>query len=506
MLYGLWQSPLRINAADALSLQQAQLMLDGAMPYVDFVDANSPMMTYLALPSAALASMLHLSPIPLFTGLVILLVLISSVELDVLLRQRRLALPEPARVLLMLTWIVSYFIVDWRGDVGQIDHLFILLYIPFLFLRILHYRGGSVADSFALLLGVQAGIGAGLRPIFLLAAVNVELIMLFTSRLRRTLAQSEIYAFVVASGVILAHWMIVPAPMRKAFFEQWLPLVNYGYGTYNATYEQLAYGILGSPVTLAAAAGILTAAMICIRRRARYHQYFVALVSLAGMAILLVLLQKKGWSCQRIPLNIAGLLCLVMLGIEGAGRWTTKWRRSIGVGQWVSCGLILGLLLAAWFIVRENTKLDPPDVAALRRILEEHSQPGDHVFVVSSFQEPAYPLLLQMNRLPGSRYPYAFPVACFYSKPMKANQPAYRPRSLAPAEEKQFLTDVEDDCSWRRPELILIQNQTGAVGLPKDFNLYDYLFYTGCAQKILKPYQEMSGPEGWKVFERAQVK
>ena len=46
-LVGVWQTPERINADCALRLQEAELLLNGAVPYLDFVDIDRPLITYL---------------------------------------------------------------------------------------------------------------------------------------------------------------------------------------------------------------------------------------------------------------------------------------------------------------------------------------------------------------------------------------------------------------------------------------------------------------------------
>jgi hypothetical protein len=479
-------------------------MLDGAVPYVDYVDVNQPLMTYLAIPPVVLAGMFHISPIPVFTGFVILLVAVSGFELSVLLKNASFRLSEPGRVLLVFTWIASYFVVDWNSDVGQREYMFMLFYMPFLFLRVLRYREGIVNNGFAFILGIQAGIGAALKPSLLLVAVNVELLMLFTSSIQRVFAKIEIYAFLSALGAVIIHWLIVPAAMREAFFDRWLPLVNFGYTAYDTTYGKLLLDVLRSPVSLAAIAAMLTAIFIALRGRSSYQPFFVALASLVGMSILYCVLQKKGWTSDRVPINMAGLLCLAMLVVEGRNRWTTDSRNRIGPVAWLIFTLLIGGVIGTWWFVRATTLATSQDVATLRPIIEKHSKPHDRVLVISSAPQPAYPMLLQMDRRPGSRYFYAFPVVCYYAKswPSTPDAPLYRPRDQMPVEEHQFLDDLVYDCEHRKPELILIENDSKAIGLPRGFRLFNYFRYNGSSSKILDGYEELPGSDDWKVFKR----
>ena len=367
-LVGVWQTPQRTSADCALYLQQAELLLDGAVPYRDFIDANPPLIAYLNVVPAAVARTLGVSPIAAFGGFVVFLLLISGLEIHFLLRQRRLSLPAAGRGLVLLAWIASYFVVDWRGDAGQQEHLFVLLYVPYLFLRILRHRGGSVAVWFAILLGVQAGIGAALKPLFLFLAVNVELVLLFAARRRRTLLKPENFALLGVVAAYVVHWLFVPAAMREAFFGRWLPLLSYGHGAYNVSYGEVAKTIFDSPVSLLAVAAALAAALLCARGRARLRHHLVALAALAGMALVLIFFQQQGSSCHRIPLDVAGLLCLAVLVAEGNWQWAIGRRQSAAVlGAWAVASLVFGIFIAVWFVQRKEYGPDPPAVGRARR-------------------------------------------------------------------------------------------------------------------------------------------
>ena len=157
-LAGFWQAPKRINHDCAILLQQAGVFLDGGMPYCDFVDNNPPLITYLNVIPVALARMLGISPITTFHAIVVGLLLVSTLEILFLLQQRLSGLRLPQRWLVLLAWAALTLVVDWQGDFGQREHLFVLLYAPYLFLRILRFRGGSVAIWFGGYAGDSSGV------------------------------------------------------------------------------------------------------------------------------------------------------------------------------------------------------------------------------------------------------------------------------------------------------------------------------------------------------------
>ena len=249
-LVGVWQTPQRINADCALYLQQAELLFDGAVPYRDFVDTNPPLIAYLNVLPVALARTLGVSPIAAFGGL-----------------RRCLAAdfgvgdPLPAKA------VAAGSSGGWpRPGAAGVDRLVLRGGLARrhrsagtpvrLALRAVSVladpaaSGGSVAVWFAILLGVQAGIGVALKPYFLFLAVNVEIVLLFATRRRRTLLKPENFALWGVVAAYLVHWLFVPAAMREAFFGRWLPLLSYGYGVYSVSYREVAKTIFGSPISL----------------------------------------------------------------------------------------------------------------------------------------------------------------------------------------------------------------------------------------------------------------
>ena len=349
---GLLAAPKRINHDCAALLQEAGVFLDGGMPYCDFVDNNPPLITYLNVVPVALARLLGISPITTFHGIVVGLLLASTLEILFLLRQRSSGLRPPQRWLVLLAWAALSLLVDWQGDFGQREHLFVLLYVPYLFLRILRFRGGSVATWLAVVLGIQAAVGASLKPHFLLAAAGVEAALLVASRRWRLVARPENVAAAIVVTAYAAHWLFVPAAMREAFFYRWVPFFCRGYGAYDAGFRQILDGFRDSPLSMTALTGALIAALLCIRRRRRLHAYLLAMVAFAVAGLLLLLVQHKGWSYHYVPFYAAGFLSLAMAVVAGGRRRVSdKW-------LWGGGSLVFGALTLVWFTGRESARTE----------------------------------------------------------------------------------------------------------------------------------------------------
>ncbi len=533
-----WQTPLRINHDCASYLQMAEMVLDGAVPYCGVVDINPPLSLYLHIPPAWLARRLRISPIIVFQVAVVSLLFASAAEMFFLMRRRASGLRPAEQAVVLCGWMALFLLVDWRGDVGQREHLFVLMYVPYLFLRVLRYRRGSVAVWFAVLLGLQAGVGVSLKPHFLLSAAAVEVVLLLGRRCWRTVLQPECLALAGVVSAYAAHWLFVPVAMREAFFCRWLPLVCHGYGAFDASCRDIAADLLASPFSAAGLVGVLAALLLLFtRRRLRLRLHLAALATLALGGMAMLCLQHKGFTYHRIPFDAAALLCLLMVGLS-TGEATSVAFRSAKVACFrgakgdrsresgrspcrrempleCSRGALRKCLvfcvaagaLAVWFIERPGSaRPDTADYAALRRIVAERTRPGDRVLVMATSVRPAYPMLLQLGCRPGSRYSTAGVVALVYAGVQPPTGPAaYHRHGEATAEERRVLDEYRDDVSRYQPRLILVNNAPGWFGLPDNFNMFDYLVYCGWAGECLKDYREVPGPKGWKVFERRRL-
>jgi hypothetical protein len=562
-LLGIWQTPQRINHDSAYYLQQAEMVLDGAVPYRDFVDVNLPLINYLNLPPVWLARTLNVSPIVALQAYVMLLLLISALEIGFLVQHRRWGLRPAEQGMVVLAWMALYLLVDWRGDVGQREHLFVLLYVPYLFLRILRHRRGSVAAWFAVLLGIQAGLGASIKPHFLVAAGVVEIALLAASRRWRALVQPETVSLAGVVAAYVAYWMFMPRQMREEFLGRWAPLLRRSYFAYYVSYRETAEGILLSPFSAAACVGVLAAALLLyFHRRAgkgdspifvdtkigtipraagrfRLRLHLVALAAFGAMALAMVLFQQKGWTYHRIPLDCAGLLCLTIIALSGRRRGTVTSGATIPVcatttgadipvcvatsgadipvcpenrdkrcrqERFPHRGLAVvavAVVLTIWFAGRpESARPEPSQYLALRHILEQRTQPGDRVLFVVTSVRPAYPMLTQMDRRPCGRYLTCFPIGLLYAGAQStADAPPYRRYEDAPPEERLFLDELREDVLRFRPRLIVFHDSPGWLALPEGFSIFEYLRYSGWTDRALASYREIPCPKGWRAFE-----
>ena len=495
-LVSIWLTPQRINHDCAYLLQLSEMLLDGSVPYCDFVETNPPWIIYLTTLPVLVARTTGIPTILVFQGMVVAILAVASIEIYLLTKKPRLGIRATERGLLLLTWLSLYFLADYRGDVGQREQLFMFLYVPYLFLRILRHRGGSVAPWFAVLLGLQAGIGTSIKPHFLLCAAIVECALLWRTRRWRTLFQPENVSLAVVVAAYVLHWLFVPAAMRDAFFGRWLPLLADHYKTFDKSHTHV---FLNPYYAIVALLVFLTAVCVCWKKRHTHLRlHFVAMVVFAGMALLVIYFPQHHWVYQCMPFEMASLLCLPFMIVVVRGRSPLSPRHMALIF------LLLGVMGSMWLMDRQYVRGATISSTLMEEIIEKHSVPGDRIMVLDTDIRPTYPLLLQTNRKPGCRYMWSFPIVFFYGgeKVMDTDHPTYRRRQEASTEERQYLDDVENDLVRYQPRLVFIRNDGNSNFMPKGFNIAEYLSYSGWLETALKPYRELPGVEGWRVFLR----
>ena len=129
----------------------------------------------------------------------------------------------------------------------------------------------------------------------------------------------------------------------------------------------------------------------------------------------------------------------------------------------------------------------PPDTP-LARIVEAHSAPGDSVLILSTSVDPAFPMLLTLNRRQASRYMFAFPLPMIYS----------RIAGPAAEEEARFRAELEADIRTSQPKVIAVANWCQAC--PEGFTLAGYLQQTGMLSGAMAGYSEIAPVDDMRIF------
>ena len=491
--------PLRINHDVALFLEIGDLLLDGYIPYVDYIEINLPLIHYINAIPAIISNILSINPIPI---LLIIVWLGTAVAISTILFIRdRLPINEAIPISALALGLALFTLLIFAlGDFGQREHLFIVCFLPALLVRWMRAREQEVSLWLALVAGLAASIGALLKPQFLIVVAASEIYWLMSKRKPQQLLKPEVYIFIAFALLYLAHFLIIPREMMTALFLDVLPSVLEGYSAYDySSYQRL-------PI---APFAIIAAIPFLVRKRDGVDwslERSFSMVIIAG--VLIYLLQRKGWIYHAIP-ALAGSASIVILM---SARWIVSClsdRSSVVSGEVTILRLgrrnaLLGLLLvmpillsAAYFREADTDYLGN---RPLRELIEEHSAEGDMLVWVSTSLDPAATIQVQMNRYQGARFMVAHPIA-FALKDIEDASEVYRnPENVLSAIDA-YLVALAEDIEKNHPPLILVDAESPCFTCPTGFRLDEFLGRIGYFDSYpMNAYDRIDAVEDWAVF------
>ena len=497
-------NPLRVHHDCAMFLQVGSLLLDGRHLYVDVVDLNPPLISYLNMVPAAVSRALGTHLIPTFLlgvwGLTILSVAATRSMLRATLDDDEAYVAD----LIAIALAMFHAAVLRRNLYGQREHLFIIAFWPYLALRYRRWQGGPVPLVGSLMGGALAGVAACLKPYFVAIAVAPELYWAWSRRTVRPWLNPETFAFAAAGLVYGVHFVVAPEPMRAAFFGRWLPLVARGYHAYDMSLGRMLVG--QTRLWLPAA---LSAVILWITGSAKGALAFARPVAVvAAMSVAVWFAQHKGWDYHAIPAESAAIVAVALL--IGAFL-SAPVRRLVSSSDWAPAALfgasavmlVAFAALAAVLAVQNRTAQQVAEQlrsTPAARAIARYSRPGDPVLFLATSTTTPYPLLTQVERQPASRFTEDFPIPLLYSDvSLRPGDVVHYRTSDAPEEERRFLADLHADIDRFRPTMILIDNRDTCDWCPAGFGMYEYLQRNHFIAEALSRYRE-SGNVGTFVL------
>jgi hypothetical protein len=503
--------PLNINHDCALGLQEARLLLEEKVPYVDFVEINPPFFGYLHVIPVLIADFIGVHVATTF------LVMVWVFSLICILVTRRLllkAFDESEAVqaeLVALAFAALCLFLLQRREYGEREHLFVLGYAPFLALRFRRWEKETLHPGLAVSLGLLAGLVICLKPHCLAVALAPELYWLATHRRAKPLFQPEVFSPLLVGFAYALHFFLLPAEARASFFGRWFPFIVERYDVYNCP---LGWMMRSKVVWLALFAFGLTFALRAQRNEKgwRLTRAF-ACMALAG--VLTFLLQHKGWFYHCIPCLAASVATLSL-----ASWWHVRTLRFLDEEDGSAAFRILiprvflkralAVLLAATAIacVYLGARSNGPEhlerlqeKSPLIRAICEMSSEDDAVLLISASVLPAYPYLIVTNRRPASRYLWFFPIPLLYRDVQSQDEDfTYRSPDEAPEEELCFLQELAEDIQRFSPRLVFIDLHDCSRACPLGFSINDYLVQTGRVEQALVDYRKSDDVQDMAVY------
>jgi hypothetical protein len=475
-------APRAIGHDEAFYLVCGSRIARGEVPYRDFFDINPPLVMYVSTVPALLARILHVSTIPVFTVMVTLLSACSALLADSTFRRLRPDASALERLVVAVVPLGPCALNIGAIDPGQREHLFVLLYYPFMLERIARFNASPSPSSVAAFgRGVLGAIGVCIKPYFLLPALAVEAGLLAITRRWRTLIAAEVAGAIVFGAAYAAHFLLLPATSREAFFHRVLPLVLQGYGAYNGP---LAVILARAVRRLVAMLVIAAAGMLIVRGALRPIIVPAASFTLGGIAAVVV--QQKGWSYHYLPAD-TGLLLLLTIMIAGLVAARPALHTAFSA--------LLVIAFVSWRPVYAHRAIDPAGYP-FRTTIEKYTAPGDGVLVLSTSVTFGHPAVLQTDRHFASRHLSAL----LWQLAVGAE---HRGAPIGREQQRQFIDEVAADIAVNRPAAVFIDTGPACDGCPAGRLAHDLMANTAFAQ-ALRPYSFRGTEYRMAVYTRSR--
>jgi len=491
--------PLKICPDQAVYLQIASAILSGQVPYRDFFDFNPPLIMYLSVIPVVVAKLLPW-PVPLcFNFSVLALSIFDTVLLSYLVLRNQTVFPlhQFLPVLFVFAAYGSFVIFD----MGQREHLFVLLFLPYCFMRLLsHFQEGvgTCPASLRVLSGLMGGLALSLKPQFFLFGVALEAGLCLESK-RLPWRTWELKALTAVIVVYLLAVLCLPGEALSVYFREALPVYLLG-ASWNSRcllHMLLSFDYFREPICLA----LSTLLLSLVSRPGRYWAVFV-LLTLVGFFHYLS--GGQAWTYRLIPLQFFSTVLLVyLLGCfvhsfftrhQAAYRLFLQSAPLLPVATLFFCAFRIFSFynecagspsydLAPLGYAMVNTRQDF-DSAFFSMV--SNSLPQEKVVSIGTAISPGFPAQLQALRPPGSRYYYSILVML---KEARERHPRYAYNLLAL--EAKVVAGLGQDIREQKPRLVYIQTEPlASILAPYKFNQY------------LVDYEPAGYVEGSQVYRR----
>lgn len=470
-----------INHDCAMYVDAGRLILQGKVPYIDFIDLNPPLIFYISAVPALIKQMTGVELDKCFTAFIWLIGLMSWFLVYGLSRNFRGSDSKFIGPMLFGIAAFNFCVSEW-GEFGQRQHLVAMAIVPFVILRWLRSQDAAVCPWLAMTVGLFLGVGLDLVPQYALVPLAVEGCFIGKKPALRKFLSAEIFAVLFCGIAYGAMFLLLPKPAIDAFTGRWMPLTVQGYAAYNASWD--AFTLF--PFLIGCIPLFVSALIMNYKHRCSLSlPLFVFCVA----AYIAALMQLKGWFNHYLPL-FAG--CILYVCVQVEARASDRERPDSAFFKFVTATALLIACAAPSMIIREMQTYPRGELETLKR----ETQPGDAVMVLSTAVPDVYPPLLLANCVNGSRYLFYFPLEMLRYQEKIAKTPEQR--ALAIKKQGEVIAEIEEDISKSKPKLILIP--AGKTQVERDNSMVKYFQQNGLLERIGKDYTEGAETAGRKTI------
>jgi hypothetical protein len=360
---------LGVNPDTSYSLTEAEKMLDGQRPYVDFLELNPPLLFLLSLPPTLVARSIGATP-ELLIDLFCFVAAGLSIWLSwSILVRGGVAKVSAARFAIIAAGALLLLPLD---AFAQREHIALIVALPCLAALVAWSARGRVAPVFSVLAGFGAGVAISIKPHFALFFLPILPYLAQRAGWRAVVFRLEPYAAIA----VIALFSISTIVWFPAFLEHTVPMVRDIY----VPVRQSIVEMLRDPTFIDWTALVVLSALIARERWAEPLIAVPALASLGAMAA--YLLQGKLWPSHGYPAVALAGVGLGLLVLESLTRLRDA--RDAKMQMTIALASAVVIVLSGYCL---SSGADEPELERALASIDPHPK----VLAISPFVQTGHP-------------------------------------------------------------------------------------------------------------------
>ncbi|BBK30047.1 hypothetical protein EDC65_4707 [Stella humosa] len=464
----------------------------GERLYVDLIDVNPPLVFILGLLPVLIRQWTGLPEPAALIACVAATSILSTFVVWRLLAWRagQLGRGEPGTLTSILVPLALLFALLTPGELGQREHLMVVLTVPYVVLTALRLEGRRVPLVIALGIAMAAAAGFALKPFFLLVPALIELFVLWV---RRGQALRDPVPWTM--GAMWAAYVGLTLLAFPEYGDVILPMTLEFYSRLGDSSPLVAFNRGFLPIE----AGIGVLAIVTVLMvRSRLCQT-LALFAI-GTAITTIV-QGKGWSHQWLHADLAFILLGAAVLAAAAERYgPTDILRQRRLGATLAISVLAFSYVAAnndqppWFRV---DRMGYDGRLGRQIALVDAEQNKDHFLALSPGIYPFFPMVNYTGTRMASPYMSMWVLQGVYKYCPASGPQRFNPVDQMSAAERRVYDTVSDGLVMHKPTLVVIDR---IPGMPTcDGKVFDYLAYFMQNSKFAAEFMNY---DMYKVFDR----
>lgn len=416
----------------AMHLVTNQLVTSEQVPYVDFLDLAQPIIYELYRLPALLNEGLGFCGMPMRLEevvklIVLVLTALSSVACFLILGLARKSLQARAGAeqsdkeeeesltdalgLAQVAFPLAPVLLTYMGrfQLGEVQFLMALAFIPWIAIRYLAYRGWQLPTFVGLFLGSVTGLAFSLEFPYLLAPLALEVVLSASMKKLKPVFCMDNLGLVLAALVVALRLYKWPEAMQAAYWNWIMPLRMLQFGEL----DEMIHGLGTSPDLFYVFYGFIAVFILFVLAGKRNAMY-VPVIAGSVIGISFFLLEKQGFTRDILLAMASILLGLALFLCDFIQRFCRRFVTVEGLRKRVSL-LLLALPICAYsafYLVRieadyseginPNPKVKSPGHGDINLYVQAHSQWRHPVAILCDYPDSTYPLLFNLERTPGT--------------------------------------------------------------------------------------------------------